>query len=308
MAMKPISKIMGADAFWQDDAKNLRYIHHQFQDYGYRLALKLGDIQHKAIYIKLAKTTPKHLIEQAAAFASDYREELNKGKLFMWKLKKLREQEEEKNRIKDFSWQFVWSKTVIACDLLATQISKKEQERLPQYLALIKELSPLIQEITKPNLFDPLAGIGVDSSIWSTYTKKSTFWESRKQLANLSSTKLTYKKDPIAALIRTNKKNFNIVWLVRLWDLIPLESQPVFIEALKPNLAAGAIVVTTSKMADSSKEHWEIIDQATNGSRLWLYHQESNTEDLRSVMSDFELVKQCDFDQNKQAFIWRYLG
>ena len=33
----------------------------EFQDYGYRLAVELNDMAHKALYIKMAKETPRHL-------------------------------------------------------------------------------------------------------------------------------------------------------------------------------------------------------------------------------------------------------
>jgi len=299
---------MGKDNFWKEDAKSLRYIQHQFQDYGYRLAMKLGDVPHKAIYIKLAKTAPRHLVEQAASFASDYRNELNKGKLFMWKLKKLREEEEEKARIQDFGWLFSWHKSMLACEALAVQIAKKEQERLPAYLNLIKQINPYLNLIAKPKVFDPLAGIGLDSNIWSTFTKKYTAWESRRGLIKLSAVKLIYKKDILQALTKLKPNSFNIVWMTRLWDLVPLSTQPLLVENLKPTLEFGALVITASKIAEPKSEHWDLMDNGANGTKLWIYHQQTNLEALRETFKDFELLDTIDFDGIKQAFVWRYVG
>lgn len=67
-----------------------KYISREFQDYGYRLAEELGDLKHKALYIKLAKEFPRPLLEQARNFVKDASNVRNKAKLFMWKLGELK--------------------------------------------------------------------------------------------------------------------------------------------------------------------------------------------------------------------------
>lgn len=67
-----------------------KYISQEFQDYGYRLAVKLGDLKHKSLYIKLAKNEKRPLLEQALSFAIDYPKAKNKAKIFMWKLKEIK--------------------------------------------------------------------------------------------------------------------------------------------------------------------------------------------------------------------------
>ena len=66
------------------------YITREFQDYGCNLAERLGDQKYRALYIKLAKTYPRTILEQAYSFVADYPNASNKGKLFMWKLKQIR--------------------------------------------------------------------------------------------------------------------------------------------------------------------------------------------------------------------------
>jgi hypothetical protein len=65
-----------------------KYISRDFQLYGCELAEKLEDWDRKSLYIKLAKTTPRSILEQAYAFVSDSNAK-NKGALFMWKLKQM---------------------------------------------------------------------------------------------------------------------------------------------------------------------------------------------------------------------------
>ena len=67
-----------------------KYISREFQDFGYRLAVDLDDLPHTSLYIKLAKTVPRALLEQARAFAVDADHAKSKGKLFMWKVGELK--------------------------------------------------------------------------------------------------------------------------------------------------------------------------------------------------------------------------
>ena len=74
-----------------DDKKPVdknKYVSREFQDYGYRLAAELGDLPHKSLYIKLAKTYPRAILESCKSFVLDSHAD-NRGALFMWKLKAL---------------------------------------------------------------------------------------------------------------------------------------------------------------------------------------------------------------------------
>lgn len=67
-----------------------KYISREFQKYGYGLAEELGDLKNKSLYIKLAKETPRGLLEIARNFVKDAFNVKSKPKLFMWKLNELR--------------------------------------------------------------------------------------------------------------------------------------------------------------------------------------------------------------------------
>lgn len=71
-----------------------KYISREFQKYAYDLAVELGDEKHKSLYMRLAKTTPRQLLEQARYFVKDAKADYP-AKLFMWKLSQLRR--EQKN-------------------------------------------------------------------------------------------------------------------------------------------------------------------------------------------------------------------
>ncbi len=67
-----------------------KYISYEFQKYGYDLAKELGDLKNKSLYIKLAKETPRGLLEAAKNFVKDAYNVKSKPKLFMWKLSELK--------------------------------------------------------------------------------------------------------------------------------------------------------------------------------------------------------------------------
>jgi len=82
--MKSIKKIL--ENF---DPLEDKYISREFQSYGIYLAEQLDDYKHRGLYIKLAKTTHRSILEKALSYVSDSSAK-NKGALFMWKLKELR--------------------------------------------------------------------------------------------------------------------------------------------------------------------------------------------------------------------------
>jgi len=82
--MKKIGKILE-----KYDPKEDKHISREFQAYGIHLAEELDDYKHRGLYIKLAKTYPRALLEKAFSFTVDSKAD-NKGALFMWKLAQLK--------------------------------------------------------------------------------------------------------------------------------------------------------------------------------------------------------------------------
>ncbi len=92
--MKNFSKISDIVNKYKFEDKD-KFISVEFQKYGYDLAVELGDMPHKALYIKLAKTTPRNLLEDARSFVKDATNARSKGRLFMWKLKELKQEKKK---------------------------------------------------------------------------------------------------------------------------------------------------------------------------------------------------------------------
>jgi hypothetical protein len=73
-----------------------RHISQEFQDYAYRLAVELEDVAHTAIYMRMAKRENRGLLDEARVFVKGAKSANNKGRLFMWKFKQLKDKQKEK--------------------------------------------------------------------------------------------------------------------------------------------------------------------------------------------------------------------
>ncbi len=71
-----------------------KYVSREYQDYGYRLSMELGDEAHKSLYIKMAKTMDRAILEQARTFVLDANA-FSRAKLFMWKVKQLKDSKKQ---------------------------------------------------------------------------------------------------------------------------------------------------------------------------------------------------------------------
>ncbi len=65
-----------------------KYLSREFQKYGIYLAERLGDMKHKALYIKMSKEIDRKILDQALSFVLDANAR-SKARLFMWKIKQL---------------------------------------------------------------------------------------------------------------------------------------------------------------------------------------------------------------------------
>lgn len=85
--MKSISKVISEVKF-KNRPKNIA---HEFQFYGCYLAESLGDTKNYSLYIKLAKTIDRKLLDEALTFTKGYYNAKNKARVFLWRLKQLKQ-------------------------------------------------------------------------------------------------------------------------------------------------------------------------------------------------------------------------
>lgn len=85
--MQSMKELLMAKAV-KPDKRNTK----EYQAYGNALAEELGDIKHRALYIKLAKSENRDLMERAREHVKKSEKALTKGRLFMWKLTQLKKE------------------------------------------------------------------------------------------------------------------------------------------------------------------------------------------------------------------------
>ena len=90
--VKDIKELLKSEEWLESKAKSAKYISHEYQSFGLKLANELNDLEHKSLYIRLDKNEKRIILERALSFVSDYHNAKAKGKVFMWKLKELREE------------------------------------------------------------------------------------------------------------------------------------------------------------------------------------------------------------------------
>lgn len=86
------------DKFKDTLKKRQKYIKNDFQAYGLELAQELDDWKNRSLYIRLAKTLDRQILDKARYFVKDQNPGAIKTpyKLFMWKLKQLKEDANKK--------------------------------------------------------------------------------------------------------------------------------------------------------------------------------------------------------------------
>jgi len=96
---KPASSILSLLDKYQDTlSARQKYVKNEFQSYGLDLAKELGDWENRSLYLRLAKNTPRPILEKARLFVKDQLPGTIKTpyKLFMWKLKQIKLEEAAK--------------------------------------------------------------------------------------------------------------------------------------------------------------------------------------------------------------------
>ncbi|HOZ80694.1 MAG TPA: hypothetical protein PK370_00540 [Candidatus Woesebacteria bacterium] len=95
---KPTSISESLQLFKETLAKRQKYVKSEHQAYGLELAKELDDWKHRALFIRLAKNTPRPILEKARYFVKDQlpRHIRSPYRLFMWKLKQINLEEKAK--------------------------------------------------------------------------------------------------------------------------------------------------------------------------------------------------------------------
>ena len=98
MVKKGFTSINQLMVGYEPETDKQRRISREWQDYAYRLAVELDDTEHTSLYMRLVKNTPRFLLEEARIVTKASVNAKSKGRLFMWKLKQLKDGLKEKTQ------------------------------------------------------------------------------------------------------------------------------------------------------------------------------------------------------------------
>jgi len=94
--------LINKDEYIKNAKEKGKYVTKEYQDYGIRLAKKLGaDKKQYSMFIKFAKVKPRGLLEKAYSFTDDYPGAKDKVRIFMWKLKQVEDEYKAKKEAEE---------------------------------------------------------------------------------------------------------------------------------------------------------------------------------------------------------------
>lgn len=300
------ASILRSEDFVKVQQQKDKYVKHEFQDYAYRLAEKLGDMGHKHIYMRLARSTDRILLEQAASFALGYFNETNKGKLFMWKLKELKSQLQDRKRVTNFDYKFVLKEMKTLYDQLYLTIYANRQRNFdPAFLNDLitfahwepnKKWKALIVGLESDDLLRYLTGLDIKTQAITFHKKIDTYMR-----AKIDPKPLLFKSDPLEAKLKPN--NFNFIYVPTFWKWIPLENENKFWHKFYEATADEGQLVIIAKTNDTSIQTWQEITTPAGSTVHYLDKQNSRDELVRAAqMFDWQLSNEQKLENLETVF------
>ncbi len=237
---------------------------HEFQAYAYRLAHDLNDLQHLGIYLRMAKTIERHLMERAYSFVADSRTN-DKGRLFLWKLKKLREEIQKGKDSHNFEYDFVMKKMRLFRNAFAKELCEKGDK---EFVDTKKKMFHEFLKDTPPK--SRVLLVGNTSRVFVNYLLslklKVTTIDISNEIVNLTKDACEKNITPgskfmLKDLMKNSFKDnyFDIVIVNGFWSSIPFDGEIRFLKEIKRILKSEGSSWITVKHSNSPKEEWKYI-------------------------------------------------
>ncbi len=256
-----------------EEGKEIRGTAYEFQDYAYRLASNLNDLENLNIYMKLTKKYPRFMLEQAYESIADSNE-VNKGRLFMWKFKQVRKHIQKNKDINNFEYKHVISKMKDLRNDLSQRILKKYNDPENNYILRFLLSCP---EIFLPEVKRILI-IGLSSTLLPSmfenedtyifgidFAKKLTdenknFFQSKKRRKFIT-------KDFLSNSYKLHQ--FDLIILQNYWELIPIESENTYLKEFQRILKPKGRILFNFKADSEDTQTWKEIQANTKENKIF---------------------------------------
>ncbi len=271
-----------------------RHPKNEFQAYAYRLAHDLNDLTHLQIYMKLAKNVERSLMERAYSFVIDSKSN-EKGRLFLWKLKKLRVEIQKRKDFENFDYDFVVKKMRVFRNKVAKLIVDRSDA---EFTDEVKSFFEKLFE-NKTNKQKVLV-IGGASKKFMKYLEdlkmSSMVIEISKDLNKLiqKDLKTNLVKIITKDFLKNSFKNnsYDYVIIHNYWQLVPKDSEISFMKEIQRLLKNEAKVVLNTKHVSKDSQEWK--DYVLEKEELCYFTKSSTKDKIVDVFKKLGFKKVSD--------------
>ena len=303
LSSKQLLKIYNIDSAQDDEGNDIRGTAYEFQDYAYRLASNLNDLEHLIIYMKLAKKYPRFMLDKAYESIADSKED-NKGRLFMWKFKQVRAQIQKNRDVNDYSYNHIKKKMRDLRNNYSESIilknNKVENNPIIQFLPRCSSIfSKKIKKILILGLSSTLLTSmfeNEDTFVFGIDISKNLTNENKKQFKSKKRRKFI-TKDFLENSYKLNQ--FDLIIIQNYWEIIPLEIENDYLKECQRILSSNGKIILNIKKGEKDFQNW-IKVKKDNGEQIF-FQKKSHKENLENRF------KKLGFEKGIEYIISDYL-
>ncbi len=285
----------------RDSKLSKRRAAHEFQAYAYKLASDLNDLANLKIYLRLARSIDRVILERVYSFVADITEE-NKGPLYLWKLKQVRQELDRKKTMINFDYKNVLTKMRRLRNANAEQLLKKNDDIQSNHLLQLAGLMSV--QTTNARALILGSGCSILPMVLASKKYKVTIIDYANKLNQLSKVKCNKLASFTTKdfLLNTFKPvHFNLMLVNKYWPLIPLEKEANYLDAFFKILKPDSRLILEFKTAEKSSQSWICFMQ--NGKEQMYFEKKNNKDELLQKLEGFRFKLESEFDSSSYSYI-----
>lgn len=272
---------------------------HEFQDYAFKLASDLNDLENLKIYMRLAKIYPRYLMDEAYQFVSDVKEE-RKGKLYMWKFKQVKDKYKLKKDLKNFDYEFVLKKMKKVRDSLASKIVQKNNDYSDN--EIVKYIESIFESLSISDKKQRILIVGnecpIVPSIFAKFTSQiygleisSKISKDLKEIYGNPIARKFINKD-----IFSNSYNsdfFDLIVVNKFWNYLPMEKEHDFVKEISKLLKIGGKLIVSNKSSNSTEQRWKKYH--VGNEERYFFEKKSENQEVQNIYSNYGFKLQNNY-------------
>lgn len=267
--------------------------HHEFQDFAYRLAAELNDLDRLGVYMRLVKNNPRSLLQEAYQFVIDSKID-NKGKLFMWKFKKLKLEFENKKNEENFDYKYVSKNISELRKLFSKKIIQNDVDNLKYEKIISKFLDNNITSILVLN-YENYKLLPKEYQIKNL---DISILENCTPIYDLISKNFIKKKVFKSDFFNKKfKRKYDVIIIGNFWNYFPHGLNNDFLQKLSLISKIEAKYIFKVKVADISTQKWIF----TENLNFPIFSKKTNLDKLYELFKlvGLEILNELKFSETE---------